>query len=220
MCTSLFRPVLRRVLSLVAWLPAAAPAVAAQMALPVPAESTARPTPARADSAPHTSWRHDALLLGAGAVAAATTNQVIGSPDDWSRTPRGYSWRVADQLGFGAVEEVVRIGVTRALPWEPDTRPCRASGSASTSPARLSLLAGVRCAARQTLLLRTRDGAARPNVAFGTAMLAAAITSTVWRPEAKTTGGAVKLVALRTSIASVTTVLSQGLFNWYTARER
>jgi hypothetical protein len=149
--------------------------------------------------------------MAVAAVAVAALTQASGTPKGWARTWGGYARRVGDQAGFIAIEETVRLSLGATVRWTPDTQPC--SGRARAEKWR-ALLPRLGCAVRETVLLRTPDGHARPNfpLVFGAA--SAAAISTTWRPDADTPAHAVSVALTRTAFVLTGNVISHLISDW------
>jgi hypothetical protein len=161
--------------------------------------------------------RGGGLLIVGAALGAAVGNQVLGSPKGWPRTAGGFASRVGDQLAFAIVEESLRAAVTASVDWVPDTVPCRRS---ATHPTRVGLVRRTTCAVRQTALMRTPDGRARPNLPFATGVVVASVASVSWRPERKSAVTARALVATRIGIVFGASAGKNLLATWWRDRQR
>lgn len=151
-------------------------------------------------------------LMAIAALGAATFNQTLGSPKGWSRTWGGYGRRLGDQVGFAAVEEGVRLALVAGVRWVPDTLPCGGRSSIRVS----AFVPRLGCAIRETVVLRNREGRARPNFPLGVGALAAASASTLWRPDASTPSKALSLVAIRVGVVLGATMVSHLITDWRT----
>jgi hypothetical protein len=156
-------------------------------------------------------------LVAAGALAAATGNQIIASPKGWPRTWRGYASRVGDQVAFAVVEEGVRLAVDATVDWEPDTLPCVPSRDAA-SRLEPGLLRRAGCAVRQTAVMRTPAGAARPNLPVATGVVLASVASVSWRPEGKDPVKARALVATRIAVVFGASAATKMVTTWWRDR--
>jgi hypothetical protein len=124
---------------------------------------------------------------------------------------------VGDQLAFAIVEESVRAAVTATVDWVPDTVPCRGS---TTDPTRVGLVRRTTCAVRQTFLMRTPDGRARPNMPFATGVVLASAASASWRPERKSAVTARALVATRIGVVFGASAGNKLVTTWWRDRAR
>jgi hypothetical protein len=138
-------------------------------------------TPGLADRTREASESRRIAMLAAGAVSAATWTQAIGMPDKWPRNWRGYGNRLGDQVGFGATEEVLRIGLGAAIPWRRAPRPCPGARAGRGTWTRVG--AATKCGLAGTFVAYNRDGEPRPNVPLLGAIVAASAVSLSWRPE-------------------------------------
>lgn len=150
-------------------------------------------------------------LMGIAAISAATTTQALGSPKAWPRTWSGYGKRLGDQAAFATIEEGTRLSLLATVNWVPDTLPC--GGRASAMRLR-SFVPRLGCAVRETVLLRTPEGRARPNFPFVVGAVTAAAASTLWRPEADTPAHAASLAATRVAVVLGATVVSHLISDW------
>ena len=112
----------------------------------------AQPAALRVHETAHNRAMHYGLIA-AGALAAATGNQIIGSPKGWDRSWDGYAKRLGDQVAFAVIEEGVRTAVDAIVDWHPDTVPCRRNAAGQ-----VGVLRRTGCAIRQTALMRTTAG--------------------------------------------------------------
>lgn len=159
-------------------------------------------------------------VMAIAAVGAATMTQALGSPTAWPRTWTGFGRRVGDQAGFAVIEEGTRLALGATVTWVPDTLPCGGRGTSSRAVRLGALLPRLGCAVRETVLLRTPEGRARPNFPFGVGVIAASAASTLWRPEADTPAHALSLAATRTAIVLGATVISHLISDWRQDRAR
>ncbi len=159
-------------------------------------------------------------LMGIAAVSAATMTQAFGSPSGWPRTWSGYGKRLGDQAAFATIEEGTRLTLGATVNWVPDTVPCSGRVS-STGTIRLrAVLPRLGCAVRETVLLRTPEGRARPNFPFAVGAIGAAAASTLWRPDADTPAHALSLAATRVAVVFGATVVSHLISDWRQDRTR
>lgn len=160
-------------------------------------------------------------LLAAGVLAASIGNQIIASPTGWPRTWRGYGNRLGDQVAFAVIEESVRALVGTTVDWVPDTVPCvrpAHPGGDSATHRGPGLVRRVGCALRQTALMRTPAGAARPNLPFATGVVLASVASVAWRPEGKNPVKARALVATRIGVVFGASAGTQLVTTWWQER--
>lgn len=158
------------------------------------------------------SHRFEPGVLAIGMVSAATWTQVLGVPEGWPRTWRGYGNRLGDQVGFAAVEESVHAGLQAVIPWrslEPECLGARAGHAWRARP-----VAAVRCGLHSTFVAQTRAGEARPNVPLLGAVITASAVSLAWRPERKSAQKGQLFVLTRIGIATGATVMSRSYRAW------
>lgn len=158
------------------------------------------------------SHRFEPRVLALGMVSAATWTQVIGMPEDWPRTWRGYGNRLGDQVGFAAVEESVHAGLQAVIPWRSFEPEC--TGARAGHAWRARSMAAVRCGLRSTFVAQTRAGEARPNVPLLGAVVAASAASLAWRPERKSAHKGQLFVLTRIGIVTGATVMSRSYRAW------
>ncbi len=120
-------------------------------------------------------------MRAVGSVTGATWAQVLGRPDHWPRTWRGYGNRLSDQAGLAASAEVLRLGLEAAIPWRPAPRGCPGARAGRGTWHRLG--AAGACGLAGTFVAYTRDGDRRPNLPVLGAIVAASAVSLSWRPE-------------------------------------
>ncbi|MBL0939081.1 MAG: hypothetical protein IBJ03_09305 [Gemmatimonadaceae bacterium] len=127
--------------------------------------------------------RNHFLVIGAGALGAATFNQATAMPAKWKRTWAGYGARVGDQVGFAVVEESLRAGLGAVMPWTAPAMECRGARASSGRGVWSRIGAATTCGIMNTLVVRNADGARRPNVPLLGAIVGASAVSLAWRPE-------------------------------------
>jgi hypothetical protein len=149
--------------------------------------------------------------MAVAAVTVAGMTQALGVPVGWPRTWGGYARRVGDQAGFIAIEETVRLSLGATVNWVPDTQPC--AGRASPAKWR-ALVPRFGCAVRETILLRTPKGAARPNFPLVLGAVSASAASTRWRPDTRTPSTALSVAATRTAFVLGGTIISHLISDW------
>jgi hypothetical protein len=152
-----------------------------------------------ADSLQHESARSHYLLLAAGALGASTFNQAAAMPSKWKRTWGGYGARVADQVGFAATEEVLRFALLRVVPAHGPAMNCAGTTSRPFWP-RVGRALG--CGVVNTLVVRERSGARRPNVPLLGAIVGASAISLAWRPEREDAGKGMTFVFTRIGVVT------------------
>lgn len=180
----------------------AAPAVAlSQTSTPLPADTVAVENEA-----------HRLVLLGTGAVSAATWTQVIGMPDGWARTWRGYGNRLGDQVGFTATEEVLRVGLQRATGWRSDVRPCPGARPGRAAWPRLG--AALSCGTAGAFVAHNGAGERRANVPLLGAIAAATAVSLAWRPERKDAHKGQIFLLTRVGISLGASVITRSVGAW------
>jgi hypothetical protein len=163
--------------------------------------SAARPTP------------HPSVgVMAFGAVSAASWTQVIGMPEGWPRTWRGYGYRLGDQVGFAVAEESVRAGLLAVVPWRSMETACVGARAGRAWNARAN--AALRCGMHSTFVAYTEAGAPRPNVPLLGAVIAASAVSLAWRPERKSARKGQLFVLTRVGIVTGATVLNRGYRAW------
>lgn len=139
-----------------------------------------------ADDTTHTdahATRNHYLVLGAGALGAATFNQATAMPAKWKRTWGGYGARVGDQVGFAVVEESLRAGLGAVMPWTEPAMECRGARASGGRGVWSRIGRATTCGIVNTLVVRNADGARRPNVPLLGAIAGASAVSLAWRPE-------------------------------------
>lgn len=172
----------------------------------------AQPAALRGPETAHNNAMHYGLIA-AGALAAATGNQIISSPKGWDRSWDGYAKRLGDQVAFAVIEEGVRTAVDAAVDWHPDTVPCRRNAAGQ-----VGVLRRTGCAIRQTALMRTPQEAARPNLPFLTGVVVASAASVAWRPERKDPVKARALVATRIAVVFSASAATTLVTTWWRDR--
>jgi len=153
-------------------------------------------------------------VIGAGILASSAGNIVIGSPKGWPQTWAGYSYRVADQVGFALLVQGVR-GVTQgSLGWkaEPTRCPRPLPGQA------VALRARVGCAVRETMLQRTATGDPRPNLPLFTGVVVASAASVSWRPERADPVSARAMFATRVAVVLGASMATKVVTGWWDDR--
>lgn len=167
------------------------------------------PTAVPAPDVPHEplTVRYRALALGM--VSAASWTQAMGVPEGWDRTWQGYGNRLGDQLGFGASEELLRLGLEQATHWTSITAPCDGARAGRRFSARLG--AATACGLSSTFVAQNRAGARRPNLPLLGAIVAASAVSLTWRPERKSASKGQVFMLTRVGIVTGATVLNRGL---------
>lgn len=139
-------------------------------------------------------------LLAAGALTAATFNQATAMPSQWKRTWHGYGARVGDQVGFAATEELLRFGLSRAM--SPTAPAMRCDGARVGHPFWSRVGRAATCGVVNTLVVRTPDGARRPNVPLLGAIVGASAVSLAWRPERATASKGATFVLTRIAVVT------------------
>jgi hypothetical protein len=167
-----------------------APAVLALATSPIGAQ-TASPNAGQ----PSALWR-----AGVGVALATAIAQASDTPNAWPQTLEGASWRLGDQAGFTIVRAASQTALDGAFGLTRATSPCPSAAWART-----------RCAVSQTFLARTRDGAARPDVARIGGLALAATGSLLWRPERATRAGAGTFVLSRVGSGLLVAAVRHGL---------
>ena len=145
-------------------------------------------------------------------VGSAAWTQLLGVPEKWPRTWRGYGYRVGDQVGFNVAEESLRFGLEAVIPWRPLAGPCR--GAEAGRGWRARSVAATRCGLERTFVAQNTDGAQRPNAPLLGAIIAASAVSLAWRPERTDAHKGQLFVLTRVGIVTGATVLSRGLGAW------
>jgi hypothetical protein len=150
--------------------------------------------------------------MAVGMVAASTWNQVVGMPEAWPRTWRGYGYRMSDQVGFAVIEESLKAGIGRVVPWRRFDPPCEGArrGSAFVARSRRAMTCGV----QGTLLAVNANGQRRPNVPLLGAIAGASAASLAWRPERASAGKGQLFVASRIGIVLAGTVANRAWESW------
>jgi hypothetical protein len=151
--------------------------------------------------------RYRALALGM--VSAASWTQAMGVPEGWDRTWQGYGNRLGDQLGFGASEELLRLGLEQVTHWKSVTAPCEGARAGRPFSARLG--AATSCSLASTFLAHNRAGERRPNLPLLGAIVAASAISLTWRPERKSASKGQVFMLTRVGIVTGATVLTRGI---------
>lgn len=149
--------------------------------------------------------------MAIAAVSVAGMTQAFGVPKGWPQTWGGYARRVGDQAGFIAIEETVRLSLGATVNWVPDTGPC--SGRANPAKWR-AFVPRLGCAVRETVLLRTPEGRARPNFPLVLGAVSASAASTQWRPDTRTPATALSVAATRTAFVLGGMVISHLIGDW------
>jgi hypothetical protein len=139
-------------------------------------------------------------LLATGALMAATFNQATAMPSQWKRTWHGYGARVGDQVGFAATEELLRFGLSRAM--SPTTPAMRCGGARAGHRFWSRVGRAATCGVVNTLVVRTPDGARRPNVPLLGAIVGASAVSLAWRPERATASKGTTFVLTRIAVVT------------------
>lgn len=147
--------------------------------------------------------------LAFGMVSAATWTQLLGMPEGWDRTWQGYGNRLGDQLGFGASEELLRLGLEHTTHWRQVTPACE--GARTGRPFLSRVGAATSCGLAGTFVARNRAGARRPNVPLLGAIVAASALSLTWRPERKTAHKGQLFMVTRVGIVTGATVFNRSL---------
>jgi len=165
--------------------------------------------PVHAQSAPLDSMPHDSvhaqsarshyLLLAAGALGAATFNHAAAVPSKWKRTWGGYGARVGDQVGFAATEEVLRFALMRVVPAHGPATQCVGATSRPFWP---RVGRALSCGVVNTLVVRERSGARRPNVPLLGAIVGASAVSLAWRPERADAGKGITFLFTRIGVVT------------------
>lgn len=178
-----------------------------------PAMVAARPTgpsPDVSDSSESVAARY--AVLAVGMVAASTWNQAVGMPEAWPRTWRGYGYRMSDQVGFAVVEESLKAGIGRVVPWRRFDPPCE--GARHGSPFGTRSRRAMTCGVQGTLLAVNADGQRRPNVPLLGAIAGASAVSLAWRPERADAGKGQLFVLSRIGIVLAGTAANRAWEAW------
>lgn len=155
--------------------------------------------------------------MAAGAVGASTFNQATAMPVQWKRTWYGYGSRLADQVGFAAVEESMRLGLLAAMPWKGVAMTCPGARRSSGHGFFRRVGAAGTCGVVNTLVVRNADGARRPNLPLMGAIVGATALSLTWRPERVDAGKGQMFVVTRVGFVSGSTALKSA-YSEFTAR--
>ena len=169
----------------------------------------------RADEAA-TSHTVDAPMLAFGAVSAATWAQLLGMPDAWPRTWRGYGSRLGDQVGFITSEELLRAGLHAAMPVRDITSPCEGAGRGRRWAARGA--AAARCGLVRTFVAQDAAGTRRPHVPLVGTIVGATAISLAWRPERASAHKAQLFLLTRAGIVTGATVMKRAVQAWRDSR--
>jgi hypothetical protein len=175
------------------------------------AQDTTRPAPG---AVPVPDAHHESLAaryrtLAIGMVSSASWTQAMGVPDGWDRTWQGYGNRLGDQLGFGASEELLRLGLEQATHWTSITAPC--AGARAGRPFRARVGAATACGLSSTFMAQNRAGDRRPNLPLLGAIVAASAVSLTWRPERKSASKGQVFMLTRVGIVTGATVITRGI---------
>lgn len=158
---------------------------------------------------------HDASRYGwlaVGAVSAATWTQVLGIPEGWPRTWRGYGSRLGDQAGFAVAEEGLRAGLGVVIPWRGVVSACAGARPGRAVLARAASAA--RCGVHDTFVAHNAAGASRPNAPLLGAVVGASALSLAWRPERKSAAKGQSFVLTRIGIVLGATAFNKAWRAW------
>lgn len=175
----------------------------AQDAPPSHGDSTQTSHPSQAPHLP---------MLAMGAVSSATWTQIIGMPDAWPRTWRGYGNRLGDQVGFIVAEESLKAGLRTVVPWRDITGPCKGAERGRAWGARG--VAAARCGVARTFVAQTAAGERRLHVPLLGAIAGATALSLAWRPERKNAGKGQAFLLTRAGIVTGATAANRAMQAW------
>lgn len=151
-------------------------------------------------------------MLAVGAVSAATWTQVIGMPEQWPRTWRGYGSRLGDQVGFIASEELLRYSLEKAVPWH--SAACANGTGAAHGGTWMRLRRAASCAISSTFVAHNRAGERRPNLPVLGSIIGATAVSLAWRPERADAHKGQLFLLTRAGIVTGATVMNRGVKAW------
>ncbi len=165
-------------------------------------------------------WVEGGMLAGL-ALSVAAGSQVVDSPTAWPSTWPGYGRRVADQVGFLAVEETVRRSTLALTGWRGAREPCGTPPGTPSTGARRDLGTGaiIGCALGRTFVARAGDGTRRPNLPVLGGIVAGTAASLAWRPEGRAGGtSALAFAATRLALSLTGAVASRAVTEFVRSR--